>query len=327
MIEIISASPLATIQDLGRIGYYRDGVSRSGAMDVLALATGNALLGNDANAAGIEIPILPFRLRFDADLDFAVTGADCNATLDELTLPPDWAIRARAGQVLSLGAPLHGCRAYLCVGGGVDVAVVLGSRSTQLRETFGGHGGRMLQKGDILRAMRSDTNLPAGGMGAVPATDALPLRESGQIAVRVLPAAEYGSFRASARDQFWQSGWTVSPQSNRAGYRLSGPELALAAKLELRSHGVVPGVIQVPPSGQPIIQLADAATMGGYPKFGTVIEADLWRLAQARPGDVIHFEETDYSSAVTALEALQGHLAETRAMADRQRHAARGWSR
>ena len=209
----------------------------------------------------------------------------------------------------------------------MDVPIVLGSRSTQLRETFGGHGGRMLQKGDLLRATRSDTNLPAGGMGAAPANDALPLGETGQITVRVLPAAEYGSFRTSARDQFWQSAWTVSPQSNRAGYRLSGPELALDAKLELRSHGVVPGVIQVPPSGQPIIQLADAATMGGYPKFGTVIEADLWRLAQARPGDVIHFQETGYSDAVAALETLQRHIAATRAMADRQRNAARGWSR
>ena len=327
MIEIISASPLATIQDLGRFGYYRDGVSRSGAMDALALATGNALLGNETSAAGIEIPILPFRLRFDADMDVAVMGADCNAMLDDLSLPPDWAIRARAGQVLSLGAPLSGCRAYLCVGGGVDVPVVLGSRSTQLRETFGGHDGRMLQKGDVLRAVRDETNLPAGGMGAMPANDALPLGEPGQIAVRVLPAAEYGQFRASAREQFWQSGWTVSPQSNRAGYRLSGPELALDAKLELRSHGVVPGVIQVPPSGQPIIQLADAATMGGYPKFGTVIEADLWRLAQARPGDIVHFRETSYSDAVAALEAAHRHIAGIRAMADRQRHAARGWGR
>ena len=327
MIEIISASPLVTIQDFGRTGYYRDGVGRSGAMDALALATGNFLLGNDAGAAGIEIPILPFRLRFDADLDFAVTGADCNAMLDDLALPPDWAVRARAGQVLSLGAPLSGCRAYLCVGGGIDVPVVLGSRSTQLRETFGGHAGRMLQKGDVLRAMGGDANLAAGGLGDMPGSCALPLGEPGQIVVRVLPAAEYGKFQATARERFWQSAWTVSPQSNRAGYRLSGPELQLEATLELRSHGVVPGVIQVPPGGQPIIQLADAATMGGYPKFGTVIEADLWRLAQARPGDVIHFQETDYSSAVAALEALQIHVAETRVMADRQRSAARGWSR
>ena len=327
MIEILSASPLATIQDLGRLGYYRDGVSRSGAMDALALATGNALLGNEVNAAGIEIPILPFRVRFDTDMDIAVIGADCNAMLDDFALPPDWAIRARAGQVLALGTPRSGCRAYLCLGGGVDVPVVLGSRSTQLREIFGGHDGRMLQKGDMLRATRHDTRLPAGGLGAMPASDALPLSESGQITVRVLPAAECGQFRASAREQFWQSGWTVSPQSNRAGYRLSGPELTLDAKLELRSHGVVPGVIQVPPSGQPIIQLADAATMGGYPKFGTVIEADLWRLAQARPGDFVHFLETSYSDAVAALDVLHSHIAETRAMADRQRHAAERWNR
>jgi biotin-dependent carboxylase-like uncharacterized protein len=327
MIEIISTSPLATIQDLGRTGYYRDGVGRAGAMDTLALSIGNALLGNDPNAAGVEIPIFPFRLRFDADLDFSVVGADCNATLDGLTLPPDWAMRARAGQMLSLGVPLSGCRAYLCVTGGIDVPVVLGSRSTQLRESFGGHVGRMLQKGDVLRAIGGETDLPAGGLGAMPASTALPLGEPSKIVVRVLPAAEYEAFLPEARERFWQTNWTVTPQSNRAGYRLSGPELQLESKLELRSHGVVPGVIQVPPGGQPIIQLADAATMGGYPKFGTVIEADLWRLAQARPGDLIRFQQTDYAAAVAALDALQRHVDETRAMADRQRNAARRWGR
>lgn len=323
MIEVISASPLATVQDLGRQGFYRDGVGRAGAMDAVALAIGNALLGNDANAAGIEIPMLPFKLRFDIDLDIALTGADCAARLDDRPLPPDWATRARKGQVLSLGAPLSGCRAYLCVAGGIDVPAVLGSRSTQLREGFGGHAGRMLQKDDVLRAIGGNGKLPAAGLGAVPALQALPLGELGGLTVRVLPASEYERFVAA--DLFWHSSWTVTPQSNRAGYRLAGPELQLDGRLELRSHGVVPGVIQVPPGGQPIIQLADAATMGGYPKFGTVIEADLWRLAQARPGDAVHFVRTDYSSAVGALEAMHAHLAETRAMADRQRAAAKGW--
>lgn len=327
MIEIISGSPLASVQDLGRFGFYRDGVGRAGAMDAVALAIGNTLLGNDANAAGVEIPILPFKLRFDADIDIALTGADCAARLDKLALPPDWAIRARKGQVLALGAPLSGCRAYLCVAGGIDVPSVLGSRSTQLREAFGGHEGRMLHKGDVLRAVGGDADLPPAGLGAMPASQALLLGEPGRLSVRVLPAAEYECFQSASRDQFWQAGWTVTPQSNRAGYRLAGPDLQLDGTLELRSHGVVPGVIQVPPGGQPIIQLADAATMGGYPKFGTVIEADLWRLAQVRPGDSVHFIETDYASAVAALHDVETHLATTRAMAERQRAAAKGWRR
>lgn len=324
MIEIISNSQLATIQDLGRHGFYRAGVNRSGAMDPLALATGNALLGNDANTAGIEIPMQPFKLRFDCDLDIALTGADCAARLDELDLPPDWAIRARKGQVLTLGAPLSGCRAYLCVAGGIDVPAVLGSRSTQLRESFGGLAGRMLQKGDVLNAIGGDAGLPVGGLGATHADLDPSVDTDGLLNVRVLPAAEYENF--ANRDLFWQSPWTVTPQSNRAGYRLAGPELKLHAPLELRSHGVVPGVIQVPPGGQPIIQLADAATMGGYPKFGTVIEADLWRLAQVRPGAIIRFLQTDYVLALAAAEAVQSHLAQIGAMAARQRRAAKGWS-
>jgi biotin-dependent carboxylase-like uncharacterized protein len=318
MIEILLNSALATIQDGGRLGHYRDGVSRSGAMDGVALALGNALLGNDRNAAGIEIPILPFSVRFDTDLDIAVTGADCDARLGDTALPPDWAIRARAGDVLTLRAPLGGCRAYLSVGGGIDVPEVLGSRSTQLRERFGGLDGRMLQKGDRLRALRTETLLPEGGLGAVPPQPST--------LVRVLPAAEYGLFAAEAQRSLWEAEWTVTPQSNRAGYRLSGPELQLMAPVEMRSHGVVPGVIQVPHGGQPIIQLADAATMGGYPKIGTVIEADLWRLGQVRPGEHIRFLETDYQGAVAALNELEAALADAEAMANRVRGAIRGWT-
>jgi biotin-dependent carboxylase-like uncharacterized protein len=324
MIEILSNAALATIQDGGRLGHYRDGVGRSGAMDGVALALGNALLGNDRNAAAIEIPILPFSVRFAADLDIAVTGADCDARLGETALPPDWAIRARAGEVLTLRAPLSGCRAYLCVGGGIDVPEVLGSRSTQLRERFGGLEGRMLQKGDRLRALRTETVLPEGGLGAV-RPQPLPGDGSGTV-VRVLPAAEYNLFLPEARRSLWEAEWTVTPQSNRAGYRLSGPELQLTAPVEMRSHGVVPGVIQVPPGGQPIIQLADAATMGGYPKIGAVIEADLWRLAQVRPGERIRFVETDYQGAVAALDELQAALADAEAMAKRVRGAIRGWT-
>lgn len=318
MIEILSNSALATIQDGGRLGHYRDGVGRSGAMDGVALALGNALLGNDRNAAAVEIPILPFSVRFDTDLDIAVTGADCDARLGEAAVPPDWAIRARAGDVLTLRAPLSGCRAYLAVGGGIDVPEVLGSRSTQLREHFGGLDGRMLQKGDRLQALRTETVLPEGGLGAVPPPPST--------LVRVLPAAEYGLFAAEARRGLWEAEWTVTPQSNRAGYRLSGPDLQLMAPVEMRSHGVVPGVIQVPHGGQPIIQLADAATMGGYPKIGAVIEADLWRLAQVRPGEHICFLETDYQGAVAALNELEAALADAEAMARRVRGAIRGWT-
>lgn len=327
MITILSSSALATIQDGGRIGFYRDGVGTSGAMDLVALATGNALLGNDRDAAGLELPLFPFSCRFDSDLDVAVTGADCTARLDDQVLPANWAFRARMGQVLTLSAPKVGCRAYLCIGGGIDVSPVLGSRSTQLRGQFGGLDGRMLQKGDRLVALRTGSLLPEGGLGASPAKGA-PGREDDNIAlVRVLPAAEYGYFTEDSQLAFWSADWTVTPQSNRAGYRLAGPELRLRATLELRSHGVVPGVIQVPSGGAPIIQLADAATMGGYPKIGTVIEADLWRLGQARPGSKLRFQQVAYGDAVEAKTQLEAYLTHLEAYAARVRGAIAGWTR
>ena len=324
-MEILSSTPLATIQDLGRFDHYVDGVGRSGAMDGLALSLGNALLGNERNAAALEIPLLPFALRFEEDLDIAVTGADCEATLDGVILPPDWALSVEAGQVLALTAMREGCRAYLCVAGGFDVPLVLGSRSTQMREGFGGHEGRMLKKGDRLRALGGSVGLPHGGLGAAPAQSALAFGAADHVAVRVLPGAEYDRFTAEAHRIFWEADWQVTPQSNRNGYRCQGPALAMRDTSELRSHGVVPGVIQVPMGGRPIIQLADAATMGGYPKIGTVIEADHWRLAQTRPGRSLRFVEVDFATARAAQAELEGFIAEVGAMAARQRGAAREW--
>lgn len=321
MIEILSSTPLATIQDLGRFDHYREGVNRSGAMDSLALAVGNALLGNDKNAAAIEIPLLPLKLRFDEDLDIAITGADCEALLDDVALLPDWALTVRRGQTLTLSSIRTGCRAYICVAGGFDVPEILGSRSTQLRESFGGHEGRMLKKGDRLNALGTSVGLPSGGIGATP----FEVDAAGPVSARILPAAEYDRLTAESQRSFWNAEWLVTPQSNRNGYRLAGPNLAMKDNSELRSHGVVPGTIQLPMGGQPIIQLADAATMGGYPKLGTVIEPDHWRLAQAKPGTMIRFIEVDYPTALTAQSELDAYVAGIRASAERQRRAAGGW--
>jgi biotin-dependent carboxylase-like uncharacterized protein len=311
MMEVLSSSALATVQDLGRSGSLRWGVGTSGAMDSMALAAGNLLLGNDANAAAIEVPVFPFRLRFDEDCAFALTGADCAAQLDGQTLLPWWAHQARAGQVLTLGPPqggaLRGSRAVLCVAGGLDVPEVLGSRSTQLRGAFGGHEGRALRKGDVLRAAAAGQHRPTG-FGLVPPALAMPLLADGVAAVRVLPAAEYMGFEESSRAAFWAGEWKITSQSDRYGYRLAGEALRPVAPMEIRSHGIVPGVIQVPHSGQPIIQMRDAQPSGGYPKFGTVIEADLWRLGQAPIGSRVRFVETTWDEALDALEACQRWL-------------------
>ena len=326
MIEVLSSAALATVQDLGRNGSLRWGVGTAGAMDNLALAAGNLLLGNDANAAAVEVPVFPFKLRFDADCAFALTGADCAARLDEAPLLPWWVHQARAGQTLTLGLPqggLHrGSRAMLCLAGGVDVPEVLGSRSTQLRGAFGGHEGRALRRGDVLRAVGEGQSCQTG-FGLVPPALSLPLQVDGRLAVRVLPAAEYLGFEEASRAAFWAGEWKITAQSDRYGYRLDGEALRPIAPMEMRSHGIVPGVIQVPHSGQPIIQMRDAQPSGGYPKFGTVIEADLWRLGQAPIGSRIRFIECTWDEAVAAQDEIEAWLDRVRRTVGLHRSAPR----
>jgi biotin-dependent carboxylase-like uncharacterized protein len=320
MIEVVSRTPLSSVQDLGRDGYLRYGVGTSGAMDRLALTAGNILLDNPENSAAIETPYYPFEVRFLQDIAFALTGADAAAELDGRPIPPWWVLQARKGQALKLNPTRRGARSYLALAGGIDVPVVLGSRSTQLRGNFGGFCGRNLQKGDVLGAIplaaqdEVGDRLPAAGFGVEPPEFALPLGDPESVAqatrtfVRVLPAAEYDCYEKASLEAFWRKEWKITLQSDRYGYRLEGEALACKQAVEKRSHGIVPGVIQVPPNGQPIIQLRDAQPSGGYPKIGTVIEADLWRLAQAKLCTQIRFVQTTYDEAVAALDTVHDYL-------------------
>jgi len=319
MIEVLSAGALATVQDLGRTGNLNLGVGWSGAMDPLALAAGNILLRNDENAAGIEIPVFPFRVRFARSTVFAVTGADCAPRLDDRPILPWWAQCAEAGQVLSLAVPKkanwQASRAYLCIAGGIDVPLVLGSRSTQLRGAFGGHQGRPLHEGDVV-PIPGPGRQARSGFGLIPPGLVLPFEADGVPAVRVLPAAEYECFTPASHDALWSTPWKITPQSNRYGYRLAGSELKPVRPLELRSHGIVPGVIQVPHGGQPIIQMRDAQPSGGYPKIGTVVEADLWRLGQAPIGSHVRFVRCSWDQALDALAETRRWVANARRLVE-----------
>lgn len=313
MIEILSVTGPASIQDLGRFDQYRFGVGTSGAMDDVAPRAGNILLGNDENAAAVEIPMMPFRLRFDQNTAFALTGAAVEAEIAGRAILPWWRSYARAGDILNIKAMSHGARSYLAVSGGIDVPMVLGSRSTQFRGEFGGLHGRPLQVGDILPCAASTAAI--GELGIEPAgiTLARPNAAADETIVRVIVAGEYEAFDATAQDLFWSSSWTITPQSNRYGYRLQGPAVQPKAPVEKRSHGIVPGVIQIPPNGQPIIQMRDAQTSGGYPKIATVIGADLWRVGQARLGGKLRFEQTAYTDALAAEGEMSAYLDRLRA--------------
>lgn len=315
MIEILEVGALASIQDLGRQGALRWGLGTAGAMDPLALRAADLLLGNPEGSAAIEIQTFPFAVRFEAELDFAVTGADCAASLDGAPLLPWSTACARPGMVLRLDRPRpgrwRGARAYLALRGGIDVPVVLGSRSTQLRGAVGGLEGRLLRRGDRLAAGPAPACPPLDA-ALVPPALALPLSVDGLPAVRALPAAEYDAFTPAARAAFWSETWRITPQSDRYGYRLAGPALETVAPLELRSHGIVPGVVQVPPGGQPIVQMRDGQPTGGYPKIATVVQADLWRLGQMPIGTRFRFLEVDWEEALAAHDELEAWLARLR---------------
>lgn len=324
MIEILFIPPGATVQDLGRDGFWAQGLGRAGAMDPLAHRAANMLLGNDPNAATLEIPLTPARLRFAEGGAVALAGAACGATLSGRPLPRVWAGLAEAGDVLEMGPMTDGARICLALPGGIDVPEVLGSRSTQLREAFGGHEGRVLTAGDRLRGTGA---APVPPFQSVSLTmPALRISGAAEIALRALPSTEHDAFTPEAQTAFWTTGYAVTPQSNRQGYRLEGATLDYRSDGELRSHGIGPGIVQVPGGGQPIIQLADSATMGGYPKIAAVIEPDLWRIAQARPGDVLRFVRTDLAGAAEAARAQQALLADLQGQIDDFRIRQKGWS-
>lgn len=317
MIEIIQTPPLNSVQDLGRFGYRSYGIGCAGAMDRVALAAGNLAVGNDANLAGIEFQLFPVTIRFHSDMAIAITGADCAPTLDGLALPPWWAVNVKAGQVLTLTSPLSGMRSYLAVAGGIDVPMVLGSRSTQSRDGFGGFCGRPLRAGDQLPTA---PGVPfrfrdSFGLGLRPADAVLKgsyhsWGRPDDVILRVIPASEYEQFNAASLHAFKTASWTVTVQSNRMGYRLAGPSLQRTHPTEMRSQGIVAGVVQVPPSGEPIIQLSDGNSAGGYPKIAIVIQSDLWRLAQAAPGRELRFTEVSLDEARDARMEQAKYLGE-----------------
>ncbi|OZI31106.1 allophanate hydrolase [Bordetella genomosp. 10] len=302
-IEVLSSGALNLVQDRGRIGFLGAGVSRGGAMDEPALVMANELVGNEANAAALEINVFPQRLRVQDDIWFACTGAQSRVTLDGAAVPTWTRVRAAPGQVLVIEAPRLGCRAYIAFSGGIDVQEILGSRSTDLKAGFGGYEGRGLRRGDVLTLGVSAGLALSEHPGIAPAerVSFLDDLKQGVVRVRIIPATEYDCFTGESLAHFREGSYRISSEANRVGYRLMGEPLKLAHPLELFSHGIIPGTVQVPPNGQPIVQMAEANTCGGYPKIAAVIQADLWRLAQAPVGCAVRFTLTTIDAALEAL--------------------------
>jgi biotin-dependent carboxylase-like uncharacterized protein len=279
VLRVLATGPLATVQDAGRTGWAAIGVPRSGAADRAAHDLANRLVGNNADAATVEVTAGGLRLRAERAVLIAVTGAPTPLTVAGRAAGMDAPLSLAAGEELVLGIPPVGLRSYVAVRGGIDVPPVLGSRSTDL---LSGLGPARLQTGDLL-AVGTEA-------GEQPVVDVAPVARPGDRPVlRVLPGPRRDWLAAEAWDRLVGEPWSVSADSDRVGIRLTGPRLSRAREEELPSEGLVPGAVQVPPDGAPVVFLADAPVTGGYPVLAVVVTADLPAAAQLRPGDGVRF--------------------------------------
>jgi antagonist of KipI len=295
---VTRAGFLTSLQDLGRTGFRQFGVSTSGALDVFALRVANLLVRNDEGAAGLEITLGGLHVRFHDERIVAWCGGEFDVRIGSRRLPAGHVARAQPGDELKFGRPTIGCRAWLAISGGIDVPVVLGSRSTDLRANFGGYNGRTLRDGDVIALSPPGSTTPATeGISSWTAPHDWVSPAKHDPILRFVRGTDWDRFNDITIQRFTAFEFTVSPDSDRMGVRLDGPELKREESADLISEAVAPGTIQVPPSGKPILLLGGCQTIGGYPKIAHVITVDLAIAAQLRPGDHVRFFETSLADA------------------------------
>jgi biotin-dependent carboxylase-like uncharacterized protein len=306
-LEVIDPGFLSTIQDLGRKGYFAAGIPPSGAFDRFALRLGNLLVGNPPGEAGIEMTLMGGRFRIFRDVVLAVTGADLGATQDGAPMPRWEAVAVRAGTEVAFGVAQSGCRAYLCLAGGVDVPSVLGSKSTYLIGKIGGIRGRPLKAGDQL--------LAPPGRGAAPGRRLKPALipaygTEGELRVVLGPQDDH-VLEESVRT-FVTAPYKVSSRADRVGYRFEGPEFGFRERAKAVEAGSDPsnivddgnaiGAIQIPGGKEAICMGPDGVSMGGYVKIACLIAADMDRMAQMKPWDTARFRAVTHAEATAALK-------------------------
>jgi len=311
-LHVLSAGLLTTVQDAGRPGLRHLGVGRAGALDAWSHALANRLAGNAAGTAALEITLTGPTLRFDAAARIALCGAQLDAAVEGapgegVDIPMARPIDLPAGSVLRLGGCRDGARSYLAVEGGIAVPEVLGSAATDLRGGFGGMRGRPLATGDVLPlARRSQRRIDA--LRIAPWWLDMTPDDAPHSLVRVLPGEP-----GAPLDPLCARRWRVAAASDRQGLRLSGAVLSQdmlsQGRRERTSEPVLPGTVQLPPDGQPIVLLADAQTHGGYPRIAHAIRADWPKLAQLRPGDSVSFASCTPAQARAALDEQRQRFA------------------
>jgi antagonist of KipI len=307
---VTRAGFLTSVQDLGRTGFRQFGVSTSGALDSFALRVANLLVGNDEGAAGLEITLGGLQLRFEDERIVAWCGGEFDVQIGSRALPAGHVAHLQAGEELKFGRAQIGCRCWLAISGGIDVPVVLNSRSTDLRANFGGLEGRTVRDGDVvsLSESRQSQTAATGKISSWTAPHDWASPASRHPNLRVIRGIDWERFNASTLQRFTSDAFTVSPDSDRMGVRFDDPERKREDGTDLISEAVAPGTIQVPPSGKPILLLGDCQTIGGYPKIAYVITVDLGIAAQLRAGDGVRFFEVSLQDAHRLLVERQRDL-------------------
>jgi biotin-dependent carboxylase-like uncharacterized protein len=291
-IEVQSPGLFTTVQDLGRLGFGPIGVSASGAADGTALRVANMVLGNDQNAAGLEMTLQGGQFFFPGGALVALGGSDFGAAVDGRPVALWTKHEVRPGQVVSCGRSRSGARCYLCVRGGIRVPLILGSASTHVVSGLGGLEGRALRRGDRLEIGGEPEAPPRRGV----CPDLLTAIQSG-FPIRVTDGPQCERFTPESLSLFYGSAYSVTADTNRMGIRLAGAALRTSESCELISEGVSLGCIQVPAGGQPVILFVEQQTTGGYVKIANVIAADLPALGQLKPGDEVLFRRVDLREA------------------------------
>jgi len=293
LFRVIKPGFFTTVQDLGRYGFLKYGVPISGAMDEFSLKLANMLVGNNLSGACLEITVLGPELEVLHDAQIAVAGGDILVRVNGQGAPMWQTVSVKRGDVLSLGKVHAVCRAYLAVRGGIDVPPVLGSWSTYVRCEMGGIHGRQLKVDDVIEGF--DTAQPLDFCLSVQ-EDFVP-RFSSEVNVSVVLGPQLESFTKKGVETFLSSPYAVTIEADRMGYRLEGPVIERGEQVATISEAILPGSVQVPPNGKPIMTMKDAQTTGGYPKIAIVISSDLPILGQLKPNDWIRFQEIPLAEA------------------------------
>lgn len=315
MITVTKAPPYLAIQDVGRAGFLAAGVPRGGAMDSFAIQAANLMVGNDAIGAALEWALGGGSLTFSAPTSVALTGATVRATLAGRSVAPCTTVHAAAGDTLEIEQLVTGRFLYIAVAGGIDIPPVLGSRSTYLPGHFGGLGGHLIKTGDKLPIAASQV---AASDGFHCAAELMPRYDSDTVHVTRGPQADL--FTENAFQALSESTHRISTASDRTGYKIDGPSIG-ASPGSLPSEPACPGAIQVPGDGHPIILMADAPTVGGYPKIAVISSTDLPIIAQRRPGEALRFEFVTIEQSQKAFRRRAGDLGTISQLAARARSA------